>query len=392
MTEQEWLACHRSGANAGVPSWQGERTQVAVIRGCLLSPVRHLLVEDRGRRTVVSSFETLRGRDSIGHLEMRLRKWLANATGQNRDLPDLDRYILHVRLRVTMEVIRYILQLHSGFIDADRTFGMDATVERKKEPWRSQCRWKVTLVYDDGRRPGKAKLFRDIFGNPFRPVASFSTRMAHLERRHGSQDRAGNLRRARLRPPADSRRRAGGRRLRQRRHPASLPRTRRTRARLLGRRSALGQVVNGQERGCGGSAFVKGGSSIWQGSILARFALHQAPRSYSFASKHLGKRNYASRASRAGQPCQKQFGMARLDAAVRPAQLDARGVAVLRHPSSAVQPLRGKDDGRFLTVAALTTPYNSHPLRYSRRTYFSASGAFLTRILSASHSIFLPTR
>jgi hypothetical protein len=37
---------------------------------------------------------------------------------------------------------------------------------------------------------------------------------------------------------AHSRRRAGRRRLRQRRHPPSLPQARRTRARLLGRRSA----------------------------------------------------------------------------------------------------------------------------------------------------------
>src|SRR5581483_4439577 len=51
------------------------------------------------------------------------------------------------------------------------------------------------------------------------------------------------------------------------------------------------------------------------------------------------------------------------------------------------------DEGeRSLTVAALTTPYSSHPLRYSRLTYFSASAALVTRILSASHSIFLPTR
>src|SRR5688572_8102386 len=36
--------------------------------------------------------------------------------------------------------------------------------------------------------------------------------------------------------------------------------------------------------------------------------------------------------------------------------------------------------------------YSSQPLRYSRRTYCAASGAFLARIAGPSHSSFLPVR
>src|SRR5205807_10277455 len=43
-------------------------------------------------------------------------------------------------------------------------------------------------------------------------------------------------------------------------------------------------------------------------------------------------------------------------------------------------------------LGSLGETHNSHPLRYSRRMYWSASGAFVARILAASHVSFLPVR
>ncbi len=90
-----------------------------------------------------------------------------------------------------------------------------------------------------GQENGQCHLLRDIFGNPFRPVAVdaawLTSDVVALAR--GIYDERAFDR------DADPGRRATGRRLRQRRHPQPLPRRKaQPRPRLLGRRSRAGEV------------------------------------------------------------------------------------------------------------------------------------------------------
>ena len=86
----------------------------------------------------------------------------------------------------------------------------------------------------------QCKLFRDIFGNPFRPV-TFDPTWRTVHRRCNS--RSGIYDERDFQRDADPRRRPPGRRLRQRRHPRPLPRPRPARPRLLGGGSGSGEEL-----------------------------------------------------------------------------------------------------------------------------------------------------
>ena len=82
-------------------------------------------------------------------------------------------------------------------------------------------------------------LLRDVFGSPF-PPGSLHIGLAHGHRRY---PRAADVRIARVRRDAHSRRRAPGRGLRQRRYPRPLSRKQSTYPRMLGGRSGVGERV-----------------------------------------------------------------------------------------------------------------------------------------------------
>ncbi len=82
----------------------------------------------------------------------------------------------------------------------------------------------------DAFNAAQCDLLRDIFGNPFRPVAVDPAWLTDT-----ALSLARNVRVARVQCDADSRGRVARRRLRQRRHPEPLPHGRCPRSRVLGR-------------------------------------------------------------------------------------------------------------------------------------------------------------
>jgi hypothetical protein len=165
VNEQEWLACENPGlllrhlkAIGATRCLRGERRRRLRLLGCAaFGPIRHLLLEERGRRAIDLAERYADGGAEEADL-LRLGRELREAEGPSGTWSP----------QTTAEHVVQVLLLPNDLIVAE------LALEQAVWPLEWEAAPAKPNLFRKALRRGQAPLVRDIFGNPFSPPRAAS--------------------------------------------------------------------------------------------------------------------------------------------------------------------------------------------------------------------------